>query len=265
MESCLPDTQTPAVLDVGSGSGLVTLSVLGGRPSRLLFADLDIRAVKESRYETANSRLWENSASVTCRSEDLPFKDDTFDLVLMVSALEHFADDFRALCECSRVLRPGGTIVATVDSTPHELALPSNPLLLSVCKPRIRSRINDGASLHEAILQEHSNLYLVRRRYSPPDLQVLLRRSGFREVEIETLVRSRLGRALYELCVSVVMLSFDVRNPVFRLLSKLYPLIVQTEGKTQSGRGYIVGVSAKSGKAPPTLQPAGELVKDSLA
>jgi SAM-dependent methyltransferase len=44
----------------------------------------------------------------------LPFPDGAFDRVIAAEVLEHIVDDERALAELARVLRPGGTLAATV-------------------------------------------------------------------------------------------------------------------------------------------------------
>jgi SAM-dependent methyltransferase len=44
----------------------------------------------------------------------LPFRSGTFDAVTALDVIEHIQDDRRALEEISRVLRPGGILVATV-------------------------------------------------------------------------------------------------------------------------------------------------------
>ena len=48
---------------------------------------------------------------VLCGSgHDLPFGDQSFDLVALFDTLEHVPDEHRALVEVRRVLRPGGTV-----------------------------------------------------------------------------------------------------------------------------------------------------------
>jgi SAM-dependent methyltransferase len=46
----------------------------------------------------------------------LPFPDDTFDRIIASEVLEHVSDDQVALDEIHRVLKPGGTLAATVPS-----------------------------------------------------------------------------------------------------------------------------------------------------
>lgn len=52
--------------------------------------------------------------TVTANAEDLPFKDQSFDLVVMASVLEHIPDVERAIAEVGRILRPGGLFVGYV-------------------------------------------------------------------------------------------------------------------------------------------------------
>ena len=44
----------------------------------------------------------------------LPFKSDSFDLVLALDVIEHVDDDIHALTECRRILKAGGLLIVTV-------------------------------------------------------------------------------------------------------------------------------------------------------
>ncbi|MFQ5681780.1 MAG: class I SAM-dependent methyltransferase [Candidatus Binatia bacterium] len=44
----------------------------------------------------------------------LPFKADSFDLVLALDVIEHMDEDTRALAECRRILKAGGVLIVTV-------------------------------------------------------------------------------------------------------------------------------------------------------
>src|SRR3546814_18600443 len=46
----------------------------------------------------------------------LPFADSTFDRIIASEVLEHVSDDRQSLHEVFRVLKPGGTLAATVPS-----------------------------------------------------------------------------------------------------------------------------------------------------
>jgi SAM-dependent methyltransferase len=52
---------------------------------------------------------------------ELPFADATFDCVIISEVLEHLGEDDRALAEIARVLKPGGTLAASVPRRGPEL------------------------------------------------------------------------------------------------------------------------------------------------
>jgi succinoglycan biosynthesis protein ExoA len=70
---------------------------------------------------------------------DLPFDDDSFDLVVCLHVLEHVPDDRKAIAEFMRVLRPGGTAVLQVPPDPVEKTVED----LSVTSPEERERLFD--------------------------------------------------------------------------------------------------------------------------
>ena len=97
------------ILDMGCGTGTM-LSHLR-RFGEVEGADADERAVGFCR-ERGEDR-------VTLLADDrLPFPDDRFDLVTALDVIEHIDDDAAALAEVVRVLRPGGTFLATVPAHP---------------------------------------------------------------------------------------------------------------------------------------------------
>lgn len=78
----------------------------------------------------------------------LPFCQDGFDVVLALDAFEHFEDDLAAMREVFRVLRPGGTLIATV------------PAFMALWSP-------------------HDEAYHHFRRYRRPELRGRLEQAGF--------------------------------------------------------------------------------------
>jgi SAM-dependent methyltransferase len=96
---------SPRILDFGCGTGAMLTHLR--RLGTVEGVDGDERAIGfcRSRGES-NVHLLE--------SDDLPFEDESFDLVTAFDVLEHIADDRGALAEIRRVLRPGGTLMITV-------------------------------------------------------------------------------------------------------------------------------------------------------
>jgi SAM-dependent methyltransferase len=133
-----PDGQS-RVLDIGSGAGNMFHhlarygSVIGldNNPKPLAVA-------RERGYDVREGQ-----------AEDLPFDDDSFELVALLDTVEHCDDDMAVLRECYRVCTPGGHLVVTV---------PAFMWLWS----------------HNDVLNDH------KRRYTAGELREKLRRVGFR-------------------------------------------------------------------------------------
>jgi SAM-dependent methyltransferase len=135
----------PRILDVGCGTGanLILLSKYG---------DADGVDISEDALAFCRERGLDK---VTLGAgEELPYEDNTFDLVTALDVVEHMDDDLAGLTEMRRVLRPGGRVL---------LFVPTFMFLWG---------LQDDVSNH-------------RRRYRLPQLRHVLERAGF-EVERTT-------------------------------------------------------------------------------
>jgi ubiquinone/menaquinone biosynthesis C-methylase UbiE len=96
-----------AVLDAGCGTGQMIRFLHATRPDRFVFTGLDRSA---TMIEVAGQIVDRdaNAQSVVARIEEMPFPDETFDVVLAMGSLEYVADLGQALAEIRRVLRSGG-------------------------------------------------------------------------------------------------------------------------------------------------------------
>ena len=99
-------TPSTDCLDVGCGDGRTT-QWLAQRARSYVGVDVSESAVRAARLRGMDARLVADAAV-------LPFADQSFDAVLCIEVLEHLFDPEAAAAEIRRVLRPGGTLVATV-------------------------------------------------------------------------------------------------------------------------------------------------------
>ena len=90
------------ILEVGCGYGFASLFVSqsGKQVSAVDVEDVRYPAVKESGVKF----------SVGDACQRLPFRDNSFDLIYSINAVEHFPDPEKAISEIIRVTRPGGII-----------------------------------------------------------------------------------------------------------------------------------------------------------
>lgn len=100
------DGRERTVLEIGVGMGADHLRWAQQAPKRLVGVDLTTRAIgftsERLRHHGVESEL------LVCNAEQLPFPDDTFDLVYSWGVLHHTPRTEDAIGEVHRVLRPGG-------------------------------------------------------------------------------------------------------------------------------------------------------------
>ncbi|MGC1851520.1 MAG: class I SAM-dependent methyltransferase, partial [Solirubrobacterales bacterium] len=96
-------------LEIGSGTGYFSLNLLQmGTIERLTATDISPGMLR--RLSTTAEALGLEAETVTTEAEELPFEDESFDLVFGHAVLHHIPDLERAFAEFRRVLRPGGAI-----------------------------------------------------------------------------------------------------------------------------------------------------------
>lgn len=102
--------QGSRVLDVGCGTGYTTEAVL----KRLELGEvIGIDLTPQQLRKAARKLKPENVGLYLSRgdAENLPFKDETFDAIVSVGALEYFPNPKRAVQEMARVIKPKGKVV----------------------------------------------------------------------------------------------------------------------------------------------------------
>jgi SAM-dependent methyltransferase len=97
------------ILDIGCGDGALALELLQRGASSVTGCDLDPRMVAHAAAEAG--RRSATVRFVMADAERLPFRDDSFDLVTMITVLAFMARPQAAAQEIARVLRPGGGLV----------------------------------------------------------------------------------------------------------------------------------------------------------
>jgi ubiquinone/menaquinone biosynthesis C-methylase UbiE len=100
------------VLDAGSGTGIVTMSLLdsGFKPKTVVALDLSFNSLRLSREQFTKKRRYAPIVGVQGNILSLPFDEGTFDMVMTCGVLEYvnLEDGLR---ELSRVLKPNGKLV----------------------------------------------------------------------------------------------------------------------------------------------------------
>ena len=100
--------QPELILETAAGTGIVTRAVSKAVPSATIVAtDINPAVVAFAADQAHSERVTFQQAD----AQDLPFGDETFDLVLCLFGVMFFPDKVRANAEAARVLRPGGQYI----------------------------------------------------------------------------------------------------------------------------------------------------------
>lgn len=111
----LEESRTPAplLLDVATGSGRTPYFLLedGRFAGHIVGLDASWRMLHHAQRNLAHLRAHVDLVQQV--ADALPFRDQQFDGVISLEALEFFPSDRAALAEMVRVLRPGGFLMVT--------------------------------------------------------------------------------------------------------------------------------------------------------
>lgn len=141
---------------------------------------------------------------------ELPFADNSFDLITCRMVVEHLAQPHRAFAESARCLRPGGAFIAI---TPHLLnyGILGNAIATKVLPEKLRLRI-----VHELDSRADEDIFPVRYKANTmPRLVRLLNASG---LQVHKTVGLRQQQPYWRKHPSL--------EKVFMILTPIYVLLV---------------------------------------
>ncbi len=116
------DCRDKEIIDVGCGTGILSLIVLEKGPAKLACVDLS-KLMLEKCEAKINSK-GHRDAVIEFHEADadhLPFEDNSFDIVLLNMVLGMIPDQQATISELARVLRSGGTLAISAHSSAHYL------------------------------------------------------------------------------------------------------------------------------------------------
>jgi ubiquinone/menaquinone biosynthesis C-methylase UbiE len=168
------------VLELACGTGRLTrhLAKLIPRGGRFIASDLNADMVEFARRVIPDSNIdWQ-----IIDAQQLPFEDDSFDLVICQYGVMFFPDKLKAYSEAYRVLRSGGGFIFNVwDSMEFN---PSTNVIEQVLQETFRDKAPD---------------FFSKGPYSYFDEEVInksLKEAGFKEIQIELVMKqNNYGRA----------------------------------------------------------------------
>jgi ubiquinone/menaquinone biosynthesis C-methylase UbiE len=154
--------QAGQAADLGSGPGHLVIRLAQAAPGlQVTGIDLSDEMLVEAEQHARRSGLEDRIAFKKGDVAQIPFPDDSLDLVVSTLSLHHWSDPVGTLDEIARVLRPGGSFL--VFDLRRDMAAPFYLLLWFVTRcvvPRALRRVNEPLGSRDAAFtpQEAANL-----------------------------------------------------------------------------------------------------------
>ena len=124
------------VIDLGCGSGAFTTFVarMVGEQGRVYAVDIQLAMLQQLRRKLLKpeNRDIRNIELKEAGADELPFEDESIDLVYMVTVLMEISDRTKALREIRRVLKPDGNLAVTEFLPDPDY--PSRSTVIKICQ-----------------------------------------------------------------------------------------------------------------------------------
>lgn len=208
---------TAKVLSLGCGTGFFEdrlnrnykdLKITGIDISFLTLKDATLHHQRESKISFC-----------LANANELPFCNNSFDVVISICGFEHFHNPEKVLYEISRVLRPQGKLWLSVDAFDH---------------PSIKAEIRGKYQLRHKVI----NFFPLE------NLSKLLKENGFGIEHHEYLIRSKGSAWVYHLNSRIKSCGWDVLEPILYLPLRFFMTLCDAVWGTKN-RGYLLAVYAK--------------------
>jgi len=171
------------VLDLAGGTGDLTrlMSPRVGADGHIILSDINAAMLAVGRERLLDNGIQGNVTFAQANAEQLPFPENSFDLVTMAFGLRNVTDKQRALHAIHDILRPGGRLLVLEFSRPVKALKPAYDFYSFNILPRLGRLIAKD---------EDSYRYLAESIRMHPDqqtLQGMLEQAGFERCDFHNL------------------------------------------------------------------------------
>ncbi len=171
------------ILDVATGTGDLAIAVAKLNPTHIDGIDISSHMMEVGKRKIRSKGLAEMISFWDGEAERIPFKSDTYDVVMVAFGVRNFEDLIVGLQEMRRVMKPGGLMLILEFSHPN--AFPMKPLYTFYSKAII--------PLFGKLISRHHQAYT----YLPKTAAIFPSGETFlailRELELQKLRQNRLS------------------------------------------------------------------------
>jgi len=165
-------------LEIGCGSGELLCNLLK-QNFEVVGIDLTPSMIEASRTLVLKRCDGKRVFAAVADIENLPFCEESFDLIVAAGVIEYLVSDEKALRGLYRVLKPGGVVILSVRNKVNlsRLLVTTRDLLRSL--PLVGSMMSELSSLAHRLFSLVPNAGIPARRHIPWQLRRSMRELGF--------------------------------------------------------------------------------------
>ena len=163
---------TDKILDCGCGEGFYLKVIRDFSDCKLYGFDGGNEVLSRAKVELSGCGVQIDKGDIY----NLPYQDAEFDKIILSEVLEHLPDDFSALIEIKRVLKPGGVLFITVPN--HNYPFMWDPINKTI-ETLFRTHIKSG--FWAGIWNMHTRLY------TSDEIISLIKNAGLEIVSVEAM------------------------------------------------------------------------------
>ncbi len=175
----IPKTPTMTLLDVAGGTGDIVTRFLKGAQNlnpKITVLDLSPEMIQKGQDGMVDANTFYPIEWVEGSAEDIPFEDNSFDVVTISFGLRNVVNRRLALQEMHRILKPGGSFLCLEFSKPSE-DIASLYDLYSFCViPFLGKMVAQNKEAYDYLVDS------IRKFPSQEELAEMMREAGFKNV-----------------------------------------------------------------------------------
>ena len=171
------------VLDLAGGSGDLTqlMAPVTGATGQVVLSDINAAMLARGRVKLLDNGIFGNVTFTQANAEQLPFPDNSFDLVTMAFGLRNVTDKQRALDSIYRTLKPGGRLLVLEFSRPAAALKPAYDFYSFNILPKLGRLIAKDESSYRYLAES------IRMHPDQKTLQRMLEQAGLEHCDYHNL------------------------------------------------------------------------------
>ncbi|NOR41190.1 MAG: bifunctional demethylmenaquinone methyltransferase/2-methoxy-6-polyprenyl-1,4-benzoquinol methylase UbiE [Gammaproteobacteria bacterium] len=171
------------VLDLAGGSGDLAqlMAPVVGATGHVVLSDINAAMLSRGRIKLLDNGVFGNVTFTQANAEQLPFPDNSFDLITMAFGLRNVTDKQRALNSIYRTLRPGGRLLVLEFSRPVAALKPAYDFYSFNILPKLGRMIAKDESSYRYLAES------IRMHPDQKTLQSMLQQAGLERCDYHNL------------------------------------------------------------------------------